>query len=243
MSYDHDSENVNRLWSDRPQPSGDANIISCLWCFTLLMNFHDFVAEPVNTVHSFHDAHTVPFCLTADHISTCLMMSSARFKPAQLWSVLIRGEWKCSICSYQRRLVWRTVTENWCGQSVWWKRGSFRGVPWRALWWKRGSFHGVPWTAHFWMRGLVECLDSWPRMQWYAPSHSVSTAGNGCSGRHRLSQCLDSWYWNALDSRSGEVSVLISGRLRRMVSEVLGKHFGVVYSWSTMSSSFVSCLA
>ena len=28
-----------------------------------------------------------------------------------------------------------------------------------------------------------------------------------------------------------------------MVSEVFGKHFGVVYSWSTMSSSFVSCLA
>ena len=110
-------------------------------------------------------------------------------------------------------------------------------------------------------------------MQWYAPSHSDSTAGNGCSGMHRLtvsrqlatdavvctvsqcldswqrmqwcivSQCHDSWYWNALDSRSSEVSVLISGRLRRMVSEVFGKHFGVVYSWSTMSSSFVSCLA
>ena len=95
-------------------------------------------------------------------------------------------------------------------------------------------------------------------MQWYAPSHSVSTAGNGCSGMHRLtvsrqlatdavvcivSQCHDSWYWNALDSRSSEVSVLISGRLRRMVSEVFGKHFEVVYSRSTMSSSFVSCLA
>ena len=87
---------------------------------------------------------------------------------------------------------------------------------------------------------------------------SDTTAGNGCSGIHRLtvsrqlatdavvrivSQCHDSWYWNALDSRSSEVSVLISGRLRRMVSEVFGKHFGVVYSWSTMSSSFVSCLA
>ena len=196
------------------------------------MNLHDFVAEPVNPVHSFHDAHTVPFCLTADHISTCLMMSSARFKPAQLWSVLIRGEWKCSICSYQRRLVWRTVTENWCGQSVWWKRG---------------SFHGVPWIAHFWMPGWWSV--STAGWQWYGCSGGctvlsrVSTAGNGCSGRHRLSQCLDSWYWNALDSRSSEVSVLISGRLRRMVSEVFGKHFGVVYSWSTMSSSFVSCLA
>ena len=87
---------------------------------------------------------------------------------------------------------------------------------------------------------------------------SDTTVGNGCSGMHRLtvsrqlatdavvcnvSQCHDSWCWNALDSRSSEVSVLISGRLRRMVSEVFGKHFGVVYSWSTMSSSFVSCLA
>ena len=46
--------------------------------------------------------------------------------------------------------------------------------------------------------------------------------------------------WNALDSRSSEGSVLISGRLRRIVSEEFGKHFGGVYSWSTMSSSFVS---
>ena len=42
------------------------------------------------------------------------------------------------------------------------------------------------------------------------------------------------------ESRSSEVSVLISRRLRRMVSEVFGKNFGVLYSWSTMSSSFVS---
>ena len=165
------------------------------------MNLHDFVAEPVNPVHSFHDAHTVPFCLTADLISTCLMMSSARFKPAQFWSVLIRGEWKCSICSYQRRLVWRTVTENWCGQSVWWKRGSFHGIQWIAsgevwqppwsptesVWWKRGSFHGwSPMDSSVLDAGLVECLDSWLRMQWCLPSHSVTTAGNGCSGRHRL---------------------------------------------------------
>ena len=127
-----------RTFQTKKRKRNSANIIPCIWCFTLLMNLHDFVAEPVNPVHSFHDAHTVPFCLTADHISTCLMMSSARFKPAQFWSVLILGEWKCSICSYQRRLVWRTVTENWCGQSVWWKRG---------------SFHGAPWTAQFWMRG------------------------------------------------------------------------------------------
>ena len=73
---------------------------------------------------------------------------------------------------------------------------------------------------------FLQCLDSWLRMQWYAPSHSVSTAGYGCSGMYRLSLSHDSWYWNALDSRSSEVSVLISGRLRRMVSEVFGKHFG-----------------
>ena len=45
----------------------------------------------------------------------------------------------------------------------------------------------------------------------YASSHSVTTAGIGMP-------------W---DSRSSEVSTLISGRLRRMVSEVFGKHFGV----------------
>ena len=73
---------------------------------------------------------------------------------------------------------------------------------------------------------VSQCLDSWQRMQWYASSHSVTTSGIGMP-------------W----TRSSEVSVLISGRLRRMVSEVFGKHFGVVYSWSTMSSSFVSCLA
>ena len=41
--------------------------------FTLLMNLHDFVTEPFNPVHIFRDAHTVPFCLTADHSSTSLM--------------------------------------------------------------------------------------------------------------------------------------------------------------------------
>ena len=153
---------------------------------------------------------------------------------------------------------------------MWWKQGSFHGVPWIAcgnvatsmeshgeVWWKRGNLHGVPW------RGVVE---TW-QLPWSPMDSSVLDAEFGgvtrqlatdCSGMHRLtvsrqlatyavvrivSQCHDSWYWNALDSRSSEVSVLISGRLRRMVSEVFGKHFGVVYSWSTMSSSFVSCLA
>ena len=61
MSHNPDSENVNRLWSDRPKPSADANIIRCLWCFTLLMNLHDFVAESFNTEHIFRDARTVSF--------------------------------------------------------------------------------------------------------------------------------------------------------------------------------------
>ena len=87
MSHDPDSENVNRLWSDRPQPSVDANIRRCLWCFTLLMNLHDFVTDPFNHQHIFGDARTVPFCLTTDHTSTCLMTFSARFKSAQFWEV------------------------------------------------------------------------------------------------------------------------------------------------------------
>ena len=56
--------------------------------FTLLMNLHDFVTESFNPEHIFRDARTVSFCLTTDHISTCLMMFSARFKTAQFWSVL-----------------------------------------------------------------------------------------------------------------------------------------------------------
>ena len=64
-------------------------------------------------------------------------------------------------------------------------------------------------------------------MQWYAPSHGVTTADIGTP-----------WTFDQV-----KYLFLISGQLRRMVSEVFGKHFGVVYSWSTMSSSFVSCLA
>ena len=33
MSPDPDSVIVNRLWYGSPQPSGDANIISCSWRF------------------------------------------------------------------------------------------------------------------------------------------------------------------------------------------------------------------
>ena len=76
MNSDSDSVNVVRLWYGSPQASGGANIIRGLWCFTRLMNLHEFVTEPFNPVHIFRDAHTVPFCLTADHISTCLHASS-----------------------------------------------------------------------------------------------------------------------------------------------------------------------
>ena len=90
------------------------------------------------------------------------------------------------------------------------------------VWWKRGNLHGEVW----WRRGSFHGVP-WSAQFWIR----VLMDGH------------DSWYWNALDSRSSEVSVLISGRLRRMVNEVFWKHFRVVYSWSTMSSSFVSCLA
>ena len=89
-----------------------------------------------------------------------------------------------------------------------WKRGSFHGVPWRGVE-KSGSLHGVPWrgVVETWQlpwspmdssvldagfggvtRQLAtdavvctvsQCLDSWQRMQWYASSHSVTTAGIG----------------------------------------------------------------
>ena len=41
-----------------------------------------------------------------------------------------------------------------CDDGIWshsWKRPTRR--PLESVWWKRGSFHGVPWTAQFWMRG------------------------------------------------------------------------------------------
>ena len=47
--------------------------------------------------------------------------------------------------------------------------------------WKLGSFHGVPWIAQFGY-GTGGRLYSWQRMQWYATSLGVSTAGNGYSG-------------------------------------------------------------
>ena len=92
--------------------------------------------------------------------------------------------------------------------------------------WKRGSLHGVPLIAQFgYAVGGV--------------SRHLATDAVVCTA----SQCLDSWQRiqrNALDSRSSAVSALVSGRLRRMEIDMFGKHFGGLYSWSTMSSSFVS---
>ena len=67
--------------------------------------------------------------------------------------------------------------------------------------WKPGSFHGVPLIAQFGY-GTGGRHDSWQRMQWYASFIGVSTAGDGYSGTP----------W----TRSSEVSVLVSGRLRRL---------------------------
>ena len=81
------------------------------------MNLHDFVTESFNPEHIFRDARTVSFCLNTDHISTFLMMFSARFKTAQFWSVLIRGQLKCSTLFLSATLVWSTGMENWYGRA------------------------------------------------------------------------------------------------------------------------------
>ena len=141
-----------------------ANIIRCLWRFTLLMNLHDFVAEPVNPEHSFHDAHTVPFCLTADHIATCHMFLC----PHQVSTVLVclwtRGVWKTfgtgddGIWSHSWSPTRRVETWQlpWSPMDSEWRSLAASMESHGEVWWKRGSFHGVPWTAQFWMRGLVE---------------------------------------------------------------------------------------
>ena len=173
MSHNPDSENVKRLWSDRPQPSGDANIIRCLWCFTLLMNLNDFVAQPVNPVHSFHDAHTVPFCFTADHIATCHM----------------------SLCSHQASTVLVCL----------WTR-----VVWKVF----GTCDDGNWSHSWSPTRLVERLShSWSPTRVLVRGHSAVANGLALVESHEK-------------PRPSEVSVLISRRLRRMVSEVFWKHFG-----------------
>ena len=173
-----------------------ANIIRCLGCFTLLMNLHDFVADPVNPVHSFHDAHSVPFCLTS-HLC-----------PHQASAVLV-CLWTC--------VVWKVFGT--CDDGIW----SHSWSPTRLV--ERLSHSWSPTSVL--VRGHSSGLVEWSRTRGvprvYSGGHS--SVVNGLA---------------LVESRSSEVSVLISRRLRRMVSEVFGKHFGGLYSWSTMSSSFVS---
>ena len=72
----------------------NANILRCLWSFTLQMNFHDFVAALVNPVHIFHDAHTVSSWLTAEQTATCLCLSTP-FQASTVFGLpRTRGEWK-----------------------------------------------------------------------------------------------------------------------------------------------------
>ena len=122
---------------------------------------------------------------------------------------------------------------------VWWIRGNLHGVPWRGV----VDTWQPPWSPMERCGGYVATsMESHGEVWWKRGSfHGVPWSAQFWI--RVLMDGHDSWYWNALDSRSSEVSVLISGRLRRMVNEVFWKHFRVVYSWSTMSSSFVSCLA
>ena len=148
-----------------------ANIIRCLWCFTLGINLHDFVTESFNLEHILRDARTVSFCLNTDHISTCLMMFSARFKTAQFWSVLIRGDWRCTILFLSATLGWSTGTENWYGRT--------RVETWQLLWSPTESAVWIRdwWTSRQLVTDAVAC----------ATSHAITTTGNGCNGMHRLS--------------------------------------------------------
>ena len=125
-------------------PSGDANIFRWLCCFTSLMNLHDFVTESFNPVHIFRDARTVSFCLNTDHILTCLMMFSARFKTAQFWSVLDTW-WIGSVVS----LLISDV--------------GMRGMKYRQYPWSAETFQ-LPWST---MESLVAaCVESHGVLVW-----------------------------------------------------------------------------
>ena len=68
--------------------------------FTLLMDLHDCVADPVHTVHILCDARTTPLLLdhTADYIPTCRMRifphTSKQHSFGLLWK---RREWKSAV--------------------------------------------------------------------------------------------------------------------------------------------------
>ena len=95
-----------------------ANIICCLWCFTLLMNLHDFVTEPSTLCTSSATRTLFPFL--SDHISTCLMSLCT----LQASTVLVCSEHvvngKCSICSYPwQRDCWWNFCDSWSTMSIW----------------------------------------------------------------------------------------------------------------------------
>ena len=135
------------------------------------MNLHDFVAEPVNPVHSFHDAHTVSLLFwTADHIADVVTCLSARIKPAQFWS------------AFGHVFVWKVFGT--CDDGIWshsWSptrvlvRGHSSGLV-KTFFRTRGVPTRVLVRGHsFWSGGLVShswCPHEKPRqdangLQWW----------------------------------------------------------------------------
>ena len=118
------------------QNAESANILRCSWCFTLLMKLHDSVTEPFNPEHIFRDARTVYFCLPTDHISTCLMMFSARLKTAQCLvcsGYVVNGSVASVLVSDVDISGPETCQYPWSTmESVVWRPVSFHGVAWRA---------------------------------------------------------------------------------------------------------------
>ena len=93
--------------------------------------FKLFYPTSFNPEHVFRDAHTVPFCLTTDHILTCLMLFSdfSRQHSFGLLGHVVNG-------SAASVLISDVGVEYRHGELVW-----TEGV------WKPGSLHGVPWIA------------------------------------------------------------------------------------------------
>merc|ERR1712107_908355 len=94
---------------------------------------------------------------------------------------------------------------------MWWKRSSIHGVPWIAS----GDVWQPPWSPMERCGGYVATsMESHGEVWWKRGSfHGVPWSAQFWI--RVLVDGHDSWYWNVLDSRSSEVSVLISGRLRR----------------------------
>ena len=86
MNHDSDSENVRRLWHGSPQQSGGANIIRCVWSFTLLTNVHDLLlaeqlitAAPVLTMSEtrFLSSSVANMWLKKPHVSGSVVSFAA----------------------------------------------------------------------------------------------------------------------------------------------------------------------